>query len=738
MKNFGGNLNSRQWIKTNNKTPLAKGDVRGVFDFLKIILLIEGLSIVIMFINCSIKYVSLAYPKTEKIPVFDTLYGNIIVDEYRWLENFNDEKVQKWVDEQNSLSNACLDKLPQREWLRKRFTELRRYDDESAPHKVLIGDRIFYSAIKKDWERWAYYTKENENAQPVLLLDPNQWGLKTLGGVYPSCDGKYIAYGVEDAGKENPIIKIMEVETGTTLSDSLQGWRQGSIAWLPDNAGFYYTTNPLKGTVPEGEENYWDAVYFHEIGTPCTEDIKIFYHPKVKEYFHYSDISEDGKYVLFYRSMFYKNEVYLQILGSQEPMIPIVSGFDAEYSITPEDGHLIIKTNLDAPKGKVFVTTINKLNKEDWIEIIPETEDNLEYISAIGGHIYAVYTHNAYKVIKIYTIDGKYIRTLPLPTLGNAWIWDYWSKSDVWVYFTSFTYPPTIFKYDFEKDTLILYHKPPIDIDLSDFVVEQVWYNSKDGTKIPMFFVYHRGIKKDGNNPVYLTGYGGFKASMGPYFSTNYAVWFECGGAIAIPNLRGGGEFGDQWHKAGMLENKQNVFDDFIYAAKWLIANKYTNPQKFGIGGASNGGLLTGAVLVQAPELFKVVYVGVPLLDMLRYHKFSYANIWSEEYGSAENPEQFRYLIKYSPYHNIRKNYRYPAVLFETSDNDPRCHPMHAMKMTARMQENQFGKEPILLVVRRYAGHGGGTTLSENIDEDVDMWSFIMENLGLKVPITNK
>ncbi len=689
--------------------------------------------ILIVEIGCTMKYTKIKYPETKKIMIAETLQGEIIIDEYRWLEDFNDQKVQKWIENQNNLSRTFIDRIPQRKWLRKRFMELRRYDDESAPHQVLNGERIFYSAIKKEWERWAYYTKENENAAPVLLFDPNQWGFNTLGAVYPSRDGKYIAYSVEEAGKENPIIKIMEVETGRILPDSLQGWRQSGVAWLPDNSGFYYNANPLKGTVPEGEENYWEIVYFHTLGTPNSADKKIFYHPGVKEYFHSAVVSEDGNYVLFYRSMFYKNEVYIQRLGADEPIKPIVTGFDAEYDIILIDDRLVIKTNLNATKGRVFSTTLDKLDKKYWQEIIPECADNLEYIQAIGGYLYAVYIHNAHSVVRIYTPEGRYIRDLPLPTIGSAWVWGYWTKSDVWVSFSSFTHPPTIYKYDFENNRLLLYHRPPIDIDLSNFVVEQIWYNSKDGTKIPMFLVYRKDIKKDGKNPVYLTGYGGFKISIHPHFSINYAVFLESGGMIAIPSLRGGGEFGDEWHKSGMLDKKQNVFDDFIYAAKYLIENKYTSPEYLAIGGASNGGLLTGAVLVQAPELFKVAYVGVPLLDMLRYHKFSYANIWAEEYGSADNPDEFEYLIKYSPYHNVRRN-KYPAVLLEASDNDPRCHPLHAMKMAAKLQECQLDNAPILLVVRKYAGHGGGTTRTENIEEDVDIWSFITHQLGMILP----
>ncbi|HEX7319296.1 MAG TPA: prolyl oligopeptidase family serine peptidase [bacterium] len=667
-------------------------------------------------------------------PVSETLHGRVVVDEFRGLENFDDPVVQEWINWQNRISRKFLDGLPQRDYLRKRLTELRRYDDESTPDQVLVGDRIFYSVIKKDWERWAYYTKENENAGPELLLDPNQWGLKQLGAVYPSRDGKYLAYSVEEAGKENPVIKIMVVGTKEILRDSLAGWRQAGISWLPDNSGFYYTANPLKRTVPAGEENYWDAVYFHKLGTMASEDAKLFYHDKVKEYFHSAEVSEDGKYILFYRSQFYKNEVYLQKLGSDQPMIPVITFMDAEYSINVIDDKIVITTNWDAPKRRVMITDIDKPDRSSWTEIIPETEDNLEYINTIAGQLYAVYMHNAHTVIKIFTLEGKYVRDLPLPTFGTAAVWGYWSKSDIWVNFTSYTYPGTVFKYDFSRDTLVLFHRPPIDIDLSDYTVEQVWYQSKDGTLIPMFLVYRKSLKLNSNNGVYLTGYGGFNIPKNPSFSSGYAVWLESGGMIAIPGLRGGSEFGEEWHKAGMLNKKQNVFDDFIYAAKWLIGNKYTSTEKLGIAGGSNGGLLTGAALVQAPELFRAVYVGVPLLDMLRYHKFSYANIWAEEYGSADDSAQFECILKYSPYHNVTSNTIYPAVLFEASDNDPRCHPMHAMKTAAKMQAAQAGKEPILLLVRKHAGHSGGITLSESIDEQVDEWSFMMEELGLKAP----
>lgn len=687
-----------------------------------------------LFINidCGIKYRNIHYPITTKIEVADTLHGTVIIDNYRWLENDGDPKVQTWLAAQENIARTILNKLPQRKWLTKRFTELWRYDDEATPHEVLNSDRIFFHAIKKEWERWAYYYKENESDSAILLLDPNRWGLKTLNFVAPSRDGKYIAFGTAEAGNEQPTIKVMEVSTKEILPDSLKGRRQYSVSWLPDNSGFYYSACPLKGEVLEGEEHYWQAIYFHKLGTPLSEDKKVFYHSEVKEYYHSADVTEDGKYTLFYRSIFNKDEVYLKVLRNNQAIIPIVTEFDARYSIDVIEDKLIVWTDLDAVKGKVYITDIDKPAKENWKELIPETDDNLLYITGIAGYLYAVYSHNAHTLIKIYTLDGEYIRDLPLPTIGSARIWGYWSKPDVWINFSSFTYPNTVFKYNIDENELELYHRPPIEVDVSNYVAKQVWYKSKDVTAVSMFLIHHKDIIKDGNNPTYLTGYGGFNNPITPFFSTTYTVWLEAGGMVAIPNLRGGGEYGKEWHEAGMLENKQNTFDDFIAAAEWLIDNKYTNPDKLAIGGGSNGGLLVGAVTVQKPDLFKAVYCAVPLLDMLRYHKFGFANIWSEEYGSADDPEQFKYLLKYSPYHNVVDGTKYPATLFTGSENDARCYPLHAMKMAARMQEANPEGAPILILIQKKSGHGGGTTLSERIEQQADTRAFLMDKLGMK------
>lgn len=682
--------------------------------------------------GCSMKYTKLAYPSAQGLGVVDTLHGVAVPDPYRWLENGKAPKVKSWTAAEERLARACLDKLPQRKGLVERFNHLWRYDYEGTPSEVLEGDRLFYHVTKKEWERPAYYTKPREGAEGTQLLNPNTWGKKTLDFTAPSRDGRYLVYGIAEGGNEQTRIRIRKVATNKILPDTLRGSRQGGVSWLPDNSGFYYTANPLKGEVPPGEEEYWNTVWLHKLGASAAEDKKVFSHDRVKEFFHGATVTEDGNYVLFYRGMFYKNEVYLQRLGSDEPLTPIATGMDAQYSVDEIQGRLVIWTDKDAPRGKVYVTDVDKPDRKQWKEIIPEAEDKLEYVTGIGGRLYASYSHNAHTLIKIFTLEGKYLRDLPLPTLGSASVSGFWSKPTVWVSFSSFTYLPTSYKYDYDRNELKLYRRPPIDIDISDFKVEQVWYPSKDGTMISMFLIHAPDIEKDGNHPVYLTGYGGFMISLMPYFATTYAVWLQAGGMVAIPNLRGGGEYGQEWHQAGMLANKQNVFDDFFAAAEWLIRNQYTRPEKLVIGGGSNGGLLMGAALVQRPDLFRAVYCGVPLLDMIRYHKFGYANIWAEEYGSAEDPEQFKYLLQYSPYHHVVEGTDYPAVLFTASENDARCYPLHAMKMTARMQAADPQGQPILLLVERKSGHGGGTQLSEQIEQQADIWAFLMSAVGLR------
>lgn len=683
----------------------------------------------------SLKEVALQYPETPRIAVRDTLHGVEIVDDYRWLEDGDAPEVIAWTEAQEALTHSIIDTLPQREWLIQRFGELWRYDDEGIPWQVLDGERIFIWTKKKEDEKWVYNTKENEDAPLAELINPNLWEeTETLGGVAPSRDGRYVAFGKAHGGDENLIYRVMVTATQEILPDTLLGWKQSVTGWLPDHSGFYYMAKPLKGEVPEGEENYWPAAYLHKLGQPADQDQKVFWDDEVKEYWHSVTLSEDGRYAVYDRSLFNKNEFSFKPLNSDQALIPLATGFDAQYSVDFIGDKILIRTDLNAPMYKVFITEVDQPDRKHWREFIPESPDRLDYIAPVAGHIYAVYQHNAYTQVKIYTLDGEYLRDLPFPTIGVGSVSGHWSKPDIWVSFSSFTYPSTTFQYDYEKDSLILYKKYPVEIDVDNYTAEQVWYESKDGTPVSMFLVHRKDLTKNGNIPTLLTGYGGFNISVKPWFSTSKVVWLEAGGMVAVPNLRGGGEYGQKWHESGMRENKQNVFDDFIAAARWLIDNGYTNPEKLAISGGSNGGLLVGAVTVQRPELFKVVECAVPLLDMINYHRFGLANIWAEEYGSSDDPDQFEYLYKYSPYHNVVDGTNYPAMIITGSENDARVDPLHARKMVARMQEANPAGEPILLLVRKASGHGGGTTLTAQIEQRAEVWAFLMNQLGMEVP----
>ncbi len=673
------------------------------------------------------------YPETPRIAVTDTLHGVALVDPYRWLEDSADPRVQAWVVAQSALTRALLDSLPQRPRLIARLTELMRCDHERVPERALAGERLFYSRRAAGDEKWTYWMRRTDDASSAELIDPNQWPREaTLAGTAPSRDGRLVAFGTAHAGDENPIVRVLETDTGRLLPDTLQGWKHYVNAWLPDASGFYYSAKPRRGTVPEGDEHYWPSLYFHRLGTPAADDVKIFSHPTVREYWHDGSISEDGRYLILSRSLFNTNEVYYQELGKDDDPIPLAIGFDASYTAHFIEDKILILTDSGAPQYMVYVTDNAHPGRQHWRMMIPErTDERLSYIKPVAGHIYAVYVRNAYDVIRIYDLEGRHLRDLPLPALGSASVSGHWSRDDVWVEFESYTYPPSTYKYNFASNTLELYRAHPLEVDLERFVVEQVWYPSKDGTRVSMFLVHDRSLVRDGGSAVCLTGYGGFDVAVQPRFSPEKIPWLEAGGVLAVPNLRGGGEYGRAWHEAGMREKKQNVFDDFLAAAEWLIAQGYTSPAKLVISGGSNGGLLVGAACVQRPELFRAVDCAVPLLDMVRYHLFRLANIWAEEYGSAADPQQFAYLRRYSPYHNVVAGTAYPASLVSSGENDARVDPLHARKMVAALQHANPGGEPALLLEYRASGHGGGTTLSDRIADTADRWSFLMHAAGM-------
>ena len=666
------------------------------------------------------------------------LHGVQVADPYLWLEEASSERVQQWTSERNAVFDTYTGNLSQRQPLYDRFQHLWRYDDESTPQVCQLSERIIYRTKKADQDKWVVHMLEREGGESKVLIDPNTWEqTETLAGFSPSPDCRYATFGKAHAGDENPVVAVMDLDTLEVLPDTLQGWKHRGVNWLHDNSGFYYSSKPLEGEVPAGEHQYWHRSWFHALGTASSEDVLVAHDDEVKETWNSVGVSEDGKWLVIYRSIFNKSELWLQAVGS-DVRKPIVTGMDEDYSAQVVDGKLYIHTDWQAPNYRIMTTSVEQPGREHWQEFIAQSDDRLSGIAPIAGKFYAQYLHNASTRIDIVEPGGEVSGAVPLPTVGTAYVWGYWSKPRVWLSFSSFAHPTTVYTFDASKGELELYKESPIDIDPSGIVVEQVWYPSRDGTKVSMFIVHHQDAPKDGSVPFLLTGYGGFNISLTPRFSTVKAVWIENGGAIAIPNLRGGGEYGKAWHEAGMREQKQNVFDDFIAAAQWLEEEGWTKRDRLAIQGGSNGGLLVSAVVTQRPELFRAVLCQVPLADMLRFHKLGLANIWTEEYGSADDAQMFPYIHAYSPYHNT-KAANYPAILVTGSENDARTDPAHARKFAAAVRyadEDHGSKEPILLHIQGDSGHGGAVTIDQSADQYSRNYAFLMEQIGLQVDDT--
>ena len=669
----------------------------------------------------------------------DELHGTRVADPYRWLEDGKAADVVAWDELQTARYQAAVDALPQRAHLAARFDHLWRYDDESVPWPCFKGKRETFWSKKKEQDKWVVHVREKPGAEAKVVLDPNTWAeTETLDGASFSDDCSLLAYGKAVAGNEDPVYRVLDVRTGEELPDRLAGWRQGGVSWLPDNSGFYYSAQPKKGEVPDGDEYHYQRVYFHRLGSDGTADPIVFEDKEHREHFHYASVSEDGRWLLLTRSKFYETEVFLQDLKKKgaEP-VPVVTGFGHEYYAEILGDKILIQTNWEAPKRRVMVAPVKKPGREHWKEIVPEGEELIEYVSSAAGHIYVHRLKDASTRITAYTLAGKKVREVGLPGIGSAGAGGYWSKKEVRLRFSSFATPTVSYRYDLKKDKLTEIWRSPVDFDPSNIETEQVWVTSKDGTRVPMFLVHAKGAPTDGSVPYLLTGYGGFNASMTPYFSTLYGVWIESGGGVAIPNLRGGGEYGEAWHQAGMKEKKQNVFDDFIAAAEWLIGNGRTRADRLAIEGGSNGGLLVAAAVTQRPELFRAVACHVPLTDMIRYHRFGLASIWAEEYGSSEDPALFAALLAYSPYHRVTEGTDYPAVLVTGSENDARVDPAHARKFAAALQwadADHGEEEPIYLSLQRESGHGGGVTIATQVEQQSRIMAFLMQQLGMTTP----
>jgi prolyl oligopeptidase len=679
-------------------------------------------------------------PQAEKRPLEETLHGVKIVDNYRWLEDGASSDTQKWVEEEMSYTRSLLDPLPGRDAIHKRLTELLSIGSISSPQ--IGGKYYFYTRREGMQNQPIIYVRESVDGKDRMLLDVNQLaadGTIALDWYQPSENGKYLVYGTSPSGSEMSTLHIIETKTGAVLPDTIERTRACSIAWMPDNSGFYYTRYPKKGDVPEGQEMYNRRVFYHELGTDPETDLKIFGEGRDPEDWPNVSLDNDGRLLLItVEQGWTKSELFLMDLKKGTPPTRITTGKNFLYSGSVYNGRVYIVTNEDAPRYRGFVTEAGDYERDNWKEIISQTDAVLPGAAVWGGKIFAQYEQNATSQLKIFSIAGDKISDLMLPALGTVFGSDgKWNRDEIFYGFLSFTVPPTVYRYDMKTKATSLWSKVDApSIDPAAYEVNQEWYHSKDGTRVPMFIVNKKGLKKDGLNPTLLTAYGGFNVSLTPDFKRQAYLWMEHGGIYAVANLRGGAEFGEDWHRAGMLDKKQNVFDDMIAAAEHLIAEKYTDKDHLAIQGGSNGGLLMGAMITQRPDLFRAVVCQVPLLDMLRYQNFQIAKLWIPEYGSSDNPEQFKWLYAYSPYHHVKEGTEYPAILFMTADTDTRVDPMHAKKMAAEMQaeaKNGSSKtRPILLRIENKAGHGAGKPVTKQIEEFTDVYSFLFWQLGMK------
>jgi len=706
-------------------------------------------TLLLVFYSFPAEKVKYQYPETKKIKVVENLHGIEVIDNYRWLEDLKNPEVQAWIDKQDKLSREFLENLPQRKWAIDRFSYFNQIYTMYFSEKTKFGNQTFWQEKKKGEKNWSIWTrenkenkenKENEEAPARKLLDMNAYEPHTELWLYiPAPDGKYLAFIINEKGKENNRVQIIDVASARILPDTFRGWRHGDVEWLPDSSGFYYSASPKKGEVPDGEEYAWSSVYFHKIGNTGSLDKKIFYHPTEKKHMHWTKISKSKKYVFFYRGWYTagNNEIFFKKMGSDEPLIPLATGFDASYQVNEMEDKFVICTDWKAPRGRVFIVDPGKPGRENWKEFIPEAEEKLDRrgICLVDGYVLAKYLEGGASRIKIFDKTGRYLRDIPLPNVGSASAGGKWDHPEIRVSFSTYTQPLSLYNYDFKTNKLTFQkQKYPLEVDVSNYITRRVFYRSKDGTKVSMFLLQRKDLALNSANPTLLHGYGGFNRSIRPFFQGKFIPWLEAGGIVAIPNLRGGGEYGRDWYEGGIGRNKQNSFDDCIAAAEWLIENKYTNPEKLALQGTSNGGLMAIALAVQRPDLFRVVWSHVPFTDMIRFNKFGTAKIWTREYGNPDDPRDFKHILAYSPYHNVRDSISYPAVLLTAGENDVRCHPLHAMKIAARLQAANKGKNPILLRVVRDTGHGGDVTTKEWDIRQAEAWSFLMHHLGMPAP----
>lgn len=678
------------------------------------------------------------YPETRKdSTVVEDYFGTQVADPYRWLENDTSEETAAWVSAQNAVTFGFLETIPYRQRIVDRLTELWDYEKYSAPFKR--GDYTYYYKNDGLQNQYVIYRQSLGGGVDEVFLNPNDFskdGTTSMAGISFSKDGSLVAYQISEGGSDWRKVIIMNAQTKEILEDTLMDVKFSGTSWR-GNTGFYYSSydKPKDGSALSGMTQH-HKLYFHKLGTPQSEDVLVFGGAETPRRYIGGYVTEDESYLVISAAVSTTgNELYIQDLRKEgAPIVSVVDNFDNDHGVIHTDGEkLFIKTNLDAPNGKVVATTIDKPTTADWADFIPETEDVLQ-VGTAGGKFFANYLKDATSMVVQFNGNGEKERAIELPGIGTASGFGGRTEDmELYYSFTSYVYPPTIFHYDIASGTSTVYKESGVKFDPTQFESKQVFYSSKDGTKVPMIITYKKGIELNGSNPTLLYGYGGFGVSLTPRFSTSNIVLMESGGVFAVANLRGGGEYGEKWHSAGAKLNKQNVFDDFIAAAEYLIAENYTNSEKLGIAGGSNGGLLVGATMCQRPELMKVALPAVGVMDMLRYHKFTAGAGWAYDYGTSEDDvEMFNYLLNYSPVHALKNGVAYPATMVTTADHDDRVVPAHSFKFAATLQERHAGASPVLIRIEEKAGHGAGKPTSMVIEEQADKWSFFFWNVDVK------
>ncbi|WP_395408052.1 prolyl oligopeptidase family protein [Pseudoduganella sp. UC29_106] len=686
---------------------------------------------------------SFHYPLTKKVDQQDNYHGTMVADPYRWLEDANSAETKSWVEEQNKVTQGFLSQIPAREAIKSRLTKLWNFERFSVPYKE--GGRYFYSRNDGLQNQSVLYTVKSLGDTPRVLLDPNTLaadGTVALAGLAVSPDGRHLAYSIAASGSDWNEIKVRDIETGNDRTDHIKWVKFSNTAWAHDGSGFYYSRydEPTEAAKLSGI-NYFQKVYFHKLGTEQSADVLVYDRPDQKEWGFSANVTDDGRYLVISSSQGTerKRRIFYKDLKAKDAKVAgLLEAFDADYDFIDNDGPVFyFRTDKNAPKSRIVAIDVRKPAIGDWKEVVAEASQTLTNAGIVNRQLVLNYLTDAHSAVKIVDLKGKPVREVSLPGIGSAG--GFGGKrgdSETFYSYTSFTTPTTIYRYDMKTGQSTVFRQPKVDFDPAAYETRQEFFTSKDGTRVPMFIVSKKGMKLDGSNPTYLYGYGGFNISLTPAFSVANLAWVEMGGVYVMANLRGGGEYGEAWHKAGTKLQKQNVFDDFIGAAEWLVSHKVTSPSKLSIGGGSNGGLLVGAAMTQRPDLFAAALPAVGVMDMLRFHKFTIGWAWTSDYGSSDNADEFQALVKYSPLHNLKAGGCYPATMVTTADHDDRVVPAHSFKFAAAAQAAQAGASPILIRIETKAGHGAGKPTSKQIEEVADKWGFLYRTLGMDAAST--